>query len=123
MTTMQPPIRLRGARIAIAVLVTCLLAACGGASFSIRGSWKSVGETGWGQAQPGAIVRFGDGEANLYSPRDTYALTRDGDGYRLEVTGLLGGSATFALTVVDDDTIQLRSGGADEPVMVLKRVG
>jgi len=98
------------------------LSGCFSHEFDIGGTWKSVGAKGWGQAQPGAIVRFGDGEANLYSPRDTYALRKSGDVYNLDVTGLLGGSFTFTLKVVDDDNIELFLGHVSSPTIVLKRV-
>ena len=39
--------------------------------FSIEGKWKSVGESGFGQAQPGAIVAFDGTNCNFFSPKDT----------------------------------------------------
>lgn len=108
-----------------AFLLPLLLAlgACGSGSFSIEGTWKSIGDTGWGQAQPGALVQFSDGQANLYSPQDTYAFGKDGDDYVLEVTGLLGGTSRFLVTVVDKDNIELRTGADSAPSVTLKRVG
>jgi hypothetical protein len=90
-------------------------------SFDIKGTWKSVGETGTGQAQPGAIVNFSDHECNLYSPRDTYALHVDGGKLKLDATGLLGGTPSFTVTVVDNDNIVLDSGSSHETT--LRRVG
>jgi|GEM_PF-2220302 len=92
-------------------------------SFEIRGTWKSVGSTGWGQAQPGAIILFAEGQANLYSPQDTYAFYKDTSGYRLDVTGLLGGSSSFRVTIVDNDNIELYSGSGSSAMVVLKRLG
>jgi len=103
-------------------VLTLALSACGGGSFDIKGSWKSVGDSGWGQAQPGAIVQVGDGQASLYSPADRYAFYKDGDNYRLEVTGLLGGNFTFLVKVIDKNNIELYREGGSEPVVVLTRV-
>lgn len=114
--------KVRGAMVAVVFAMAVLLSACGG-GFSIQGTWKSVGTVGWGQAQPGAMVQFGDGQANLYSPRDTYAISKDGADYRLEVTGLLGGTSSFTVKVVDSNNIELYRGDDSEPAVVLKRVG
>lgn len=89
---------------------------------TIEGKWKSVGDTGWGQAQPGAIVIFNGTEANLYSPRDTYALEKTSSGYLLTVTGLMGGSTTFSVKVVDANNIALYSSKGSAPDVVLRRV-
>ena len=88
--------------------------------FSIIGTWKSVGEEGVGQAQPGAIIVFADYECNLFSPRDTYALYKDGDTLRLDATGLLGGTLECSVIVVDNDHIELYSGSI---ITYLQRVG
>ncbi len=102
------------------------LSACGvisGAStFSIQGTWKSVGTKGWGQAQPGAIVQFGESQATLYSPRDTYAFYKDGSDYKLEVTGVFGGTSTFKVKVRDVNNIELYSEAGSSPDVILKRV-
>jgi hypothetical protein len=90
-------------------------------SFDIKGTWKSVGETGTGQAQPGAIVHFSDSECNLYSPRDTYALYMDEGKLKLDTTGLLGGTPSFTVTVVDNDNIVLDPGSSHGTT--LRRVG
>lgn len=89
---------------------------------TIEGKWKSVGDTGWGQAQPGAIVIFNGTEANLYSPRDSYALEKTSSGYLLTVTGLMGGSTTFSVKVVDENNIALYSSKESTPDVVLRRV-
>jgi hypothetical protein len=113
---------MRKAFIAVLVMLALTISACGGSSFDIEGNWKSIGASGWGQAQPGAIVQFGDGKASLYSPSDTYAFYKDGDAYRLDVTGLLGGSVTFIVKVVDDNNIELYRDAAQHPMVVLRRV-
>lgn len=111
----------RGIFLAVLAALALALSACGGGSFDIKGTWKSVGESGWGQAQPGAVVVFGDGQANLYSPADRYAFYKDGDDYRLDVTGLLGGNHSFVVKVVDKNNIELYQSGS-EPVVVLTRM-
>jgi hypothetical protein len=88
--------------------------------FSILGKWKSTGEEGVGQAQPGAIIAFSENECNLYSPQDTYALYEDGGTLRLDATGLLGGTLQCSVIVVDNDHIELRAGSI---VTYLQRVG
>ncbi|MCL2466172.1 MAG: hypothetical protein FWF02_07805 [Micrococcales bacterium] len=92
-------------------------------SYDIRGTWKSVGSEGWGQAQPGAIVLFGDGQATLYSPQDTYAFYKENGTWRLVVTGLLGGTTNFRVVIIDANNIELYSGSDDSPKLVLQRVG
>jgi ABC-type transport system substrate-binding protein len=88
--------------------------------FSILGKWKSTGEEGVGQAQPGAIIVFTENECNLYSPQDTYALYKDGDTLRLDATGLLGGTLKCRVVIVDNDHLELHSGST---VTYLQRVG
>jgi hypothetical protein len=110
----------------IAALILCVaiaLIGCdstGNSSFDITGSWKSVGEEGPGQAQPGAIVAFNGQNCNLYSPQDTYGFYKDGDQYRLDVTGLLGGNLSYTVKVIDNSTIELYNG--DELKAKLQRV-
>lgn len=99
---------LLGVVLAVVALVT--MTACSG-GFNIQGTWRSVGTTGWGQAQPGAVVVFnGQGQANLYSPVDTYAFSKNGNSYSLSVTGMLGGTTTFRVEVIDNNHIDLYSG-------------
>ena len=71
----------------------------------IEGKWQVVSETGFGQAQPGAIVVFDGNYCNFYSPRDTYALIKDGDTYTLSVTSLLGESQSYTVNTIDKDNI------------------
>ena len=101
------------ARILVVVLTLIIgmsLSACGG--FKIEGTWKQTGDATWGQAQKGAIINFkSNGQANLFSPSDSYAFYKQGDSYRLDVTGLLGGSSSFDVEVVNKDKIELRQGG------------
>lgn len=85
-------------------------------SYDITGKWKSVGDSGFGQAQPGAIVVFNGSHCNFYSPNDTYAFYKDGDKYVLDVTSVLGESLSFTVKIIDDDNIEVV--GAK-----LKRVG
>ena len=87
--------------------------------FAIEGKWKSVGEKGWGQAQPGAIIVFDGANCNYYSPKDTYAFYKDGSIYRLDVTSLMGESQSYNVKIVDIDNIEIMYGSI---TTVLKRV-
>ena len=79
--------------------------------FSIEGKWKSIGESGFGQAQPGAIVVFDGTNCNFFSPKDTYAIYQDGDTYKLDVTSYLFAEAlTFTVNTIDEDHIVITSG-------------
>lgn len=89
--------------------------------FSIEGKWKSVGDSGFGQAQPGAIVTFDGTNCNFFSSKDTYALYQDGDTYKLDVTSyLFADTLTFTVNTVDEDHIVITSG---QTVTELERVG
>lgn len=99
-------------------------AANGGAdpSFEIEGKWKVVGNGSSGQMQKGAVIVFDGENCNVFSPGDTYAFYQDDDGsYRLDVTGLLGGSPSFEVTLENDDHISLKHGKST--TVELKRVG
>lgn len=76
-------------------------------SYDITGKWKSVGESGFGQAQPGAIVVFDGNRCNFYSPNDTYAFYFDGDKYVLDLTTPLGESLERTVNIIDDDNIEV----------------
>jgi len=109
-------------RIAIMMMVSIItlsMASCGG--FKIEGSWKQVGDKTWGQAQEGSIVKFNsNGQANLFSPMDSYAFYKDGSEYRLDVSGLLGGTSSFTVKVISNNEIELLRGS--EVMVALKRV-
>jgi len=90
-------------------------------NFDIRGVWKAVGGPGWGQAQPGAVVRFADGQCNLFSPADTYALEKSGSGYVLDVTGVLGSGGSLTVKLKSKDLMDLYDG--DTLAVELQRVG
>lgn len=77
-------------------------------SFSIEGKWKSVGSYGFGQAQSGAIVVFDGTNCNFFSPKDTYAFSKDGDNYKLECTSFMStDTLTFTVKTVDEDNIDI----------------
>ena len=78
--------------------------------FYIEGKWKNIGDDGFGQAQPGAIVAFDGTHCNYYSPYDTYAFYYDGSNYRLEVVGLLGDTCSFTVNIIDNDNIEVIDG-------------
>jgi len=71
---------------------------------SLEGSYKVLSGT-FGQAAPGVAIVFQNGHVNLYSPSDTYAFSNN----ELTVTGLLGGSITFKVSL-DGKNIVLTNG-------------
>lgn len=76
-------------------------------SYDITGKWESVGESGFGQAQPGAIIIFDGNRCNFYSPNDTYAFSFDGEKYVLALTTPLGESLEKTVHIIDDDNIEI----------------
>lgn len=98
------------AAVAVALLALVTLTGCG--SFSIKGTWQSVGDGTWGLVTAkGKTVTFEDTNCNLFSPRDTYLLEDNGDGtYKLTVTGLLGMGGEFTVTPDGNDHMTLKSG-------------
>ena len=96
--------------VGLCLLAAVLLLAGCGKSFDIKGTWKVTGGPGYGQAQPGAVVQFSDGRCNFDSPADTYAFTKSGSDYQLDVTGLLGTGGSFTVKVSDNDHISIYDG-------------
>ena len=90
-------------------------------AFAIEGKWKNTGEGQFGQMQPGAITTFDGKNCNVYSPNDTYAFYSENGEYKLDVTGLLGGTPSFTVTVIDSDHISMTTGSSD--TVELTRVG
>lgn len=76
-------------------------------SYDITGKWKSIGDSGFGQAQPGAIVVFDGNNCNFYSPNDTYAFYKEDDKYVLDITSVLGESLSQTVNIIDDDNIEI----------------
>lgn len=76
-------------------------------SYDITGKWKSVGDSGFGQAQPGAIVVFDGNNCNFYSPKDTYAFYKEDDRYILDITSVLGESLSQTVNIIDNDNIEI----------------
>ena len=89
------------------LFITVTLTACGSSKFSIEGKWKNTGTATYNQIQSGSIIVFNGNECNVLSPRDTYALSKEGDKYRLDLTALLGGDVSLYINVVDNDHIEL----------------
>lgn len=88
--------------------------------FSIEGSWKNIGDDGFGQAQPGAIVVFDGAHCNFFSPYDTYAFYIEDGEYRLDCTSVLfSDTLSFAVEIMDEDNINV---DFDSTVTKLKRV-
>lgn len=76
-------------------------------SYDIMGKWKNIGESGFGQAQPGAVIVFDENRCNFYSPNDTYAFSFDGEKYVLALTTPLGESLEKTVDIIDDDNIEI----------------
>jgi hypothetical protein len=76
-------------------------------NFAIEGKWKSVGDTGNGQAQPGAIVIFDGNYCNFISPKDTYAFYKENNTYKLDVTTVLGSPSSYTVHIIDENNIQI----------------
>lgn len=76
-------------------------------SYDIIGKWKNIGDKGFGQAQPGAIIIFDGERCNFYSPNDTYAFYNDGNKYVLDVTSPLAESLSFTVNIIDDNNISI----------------
>ena len=70
----------------------------GSSSFSIEGKWQSVGDTGFGQAQPGAVVYFDGVNCNIVSPFDTYTVKGSNGSYTLDVTSF-SSTAVFTFDI------------------------
>lgn len=88
--------------------------------FAIEGKWTSVGDSEFGQAQPGAIVAFDGTNCNFFSPKDTYAIYQDGDTYKLDVTSyLFADTLIFTVNTIDEDHIVIASG---QTVTELERI-
>jgi hypothetical protein len=90
--------------------------------FSIIGTWKSVGEVGFGQAQPGATIVFSNENCNFYSPKDKYVLYRQGETLFLECTSFIfSETLKFAVELVDNDNI-LIGGYSTDITTKLRRI-
>jgi len=84
-------------------------------NFAIEGKWKQVGEDTHGQMQKGSIIVFGGVNCNVWSPQDTYAFYKEGDEYRLDISGLLFNTTmSYQVTVIDNDNIEIRPGSGSE---------
>lgn len=87
--------------------------------YSIEGKWKSIGDSGFGQAQPGTVVAFDGIHCNFFSPQDIYAFYNNGSEYVLDVASMLGDSLSFTVKIIDDDRIDIYY---DSNVTELERV-
>ena len=104
----------------VLMLLVTTLTACG-SRFSIEGKWKSVGKSGFGQAQPGAIVVFDGEKCNFFSPSDTYALYEKNGTYTMDVTAFMStDTLTFQIDVIDDDQIILTYGSSKTELQRVK---
>ncbi len=89
-------------------------------NFALEGKWKNVGTYTFGQVSKGAIVVFDGANCNVFSPRDTYAFYKDGNYFKLDCTGLMGGTVSFTVKIIDENTIDVFNGSN---ILELKRVG
>ena len=79
--------------------------------FNIIGSWKSIGDNGFGQAQPGSIVTFDGEHCDFYSPNDTYSLYQYDGKIQLECTSMIfSETLKFDVIIIDDSNIQIQYG-------------
>ena len=91
-------------------------------SFSLTGTWKSVGSYGFGQAQPGALITFDGTYCNFYSPRDTYALYQNNGKLTFDVTSFIfRENLSFEVQIIDDNYIKIIYDPSH--ITELKRVG
>ena len=89
--------------------------------FDIKGKWKSVGDEGFQQAQPGAVVEFDGEHCNFYSPKDTYTFFKENGEYKLICKNVLWqDSLSFNVNVIDDNNITIT--GVTSQVTKLKRI-
>ena len=90
-------------------------------NFVIEGKWKSVGDTGYGQAQPGSIVVFDGANCNFFSPKDTYAFYYNNGKYTLDCTSyLFSQNLSFDVEIIDNDNIVITYGSTTTKLL---RVG
>jgi len=90
-------------------------------NFAIEGKWKNVGAYTFGQAQQGAIIIFNGTNCNFYSPQDTYAFYKNGNGYQLDVTSFLfAENLSFMVNIIDHDNIEIFNGSN---TIQMRRVG
>ena len=76
--------------------------------FLIVGSWKSVGDSGFGQAQPGATVTFDGEHCNFYSPYDTYHFYQEDGQWNLSCKNVLWQDVVdFTVEIIDNDNINI----------------
>ena len=105
----------------LVIVVAIAISIRGNNSFSIEGKWKNTGTEGYGIAEPGAIVSFNGEHCNFYSPSDTYTFYKDESGdYRIDLSGLLGGSLSFKVEIIDKNHIKILAGST---TIELMRVG
>ncbi len=80
--------------------------------FVLEGSWKQEwgsegGLFAWSN-QNGRTVTFNDGHCNLWSPYDTYTVSNyTGEGFKLNITGLLGGDPGYRVEIIDNNNIEI----------------
>ena len=100
-------------------LIVTSFSACG-SSFSIKGKWKNIGDSTFGQVQKNSILIIDDYYCNLYSPKDTYAFYEENGQYKFDATSFLfGDTMSFDVNIIDNNNIELSKGNT---VLSLTRV-
>lgn len=79
--------------------------------FSIKGTWKNVGTSTFGQAQLGSIIVFDGTHCNYYSPYDTYVMNYENGQWVLDcVSYIFAETLRFRVDIVDENTIDIYYG-------------
>ncbi|MBP5159567.1 MAG: hypothetical protein ILP10_04645 [Lachnospiraceae bacterium] len=90
------------------------------ADISLVGVWQSVGEEGFGQAQPGAIVTFEADTCNFFSPSDTYELyMKDGKTILACTSYIFAETLEFTVKMDGENKVTIKGSGV---TTILRRV-
>ena len=92
----------------------------GSPAFSITGNWTQTYGRGTWSLYTGRIVAFeSGGHCNLWSPYDSYSISdAGGDGFTLNITGVLGGGPRYTVRIADQNTMELYLSSEMEFVLV-----
>ncbi len=94
------------------------------ADISLVGVWQSVGETGFGQAQPGAVITFGTDTCDFFSPNDSYELYKENGKTVLACTSyIFAETLEFTVDAIDDDNVVITYGSTVTKLSRVKNGG